>query len=259
MAQAGRRTAWLCSLGAVIVCAGVPAGAAASVAGAPAITSATAGQQRITVVFTKPQSDGGSHISSYRVTCRSSDGGAKAEKSGLASPITVGSVSVGKHYTCTVAAKNSAGFGTPSAPSAVVVPLAPPGKGLPDPPTAVSARPEIESIRVAFKNVHISGGAHVTGYLAICTSSDGGRQNRHANSITPITVKHLTAGKTYTCTVRVRGTQRGTARSPRRPTRSSRWPSTPLRPRPRTSPRPPACGASSSPSRSPHPTVVSGS
>jgi hypothetical protein len=72
---------------------------------------------------------------------------------------------------------------------------------LPDPPTQIHARADIEAVRVSFKGVYISGGAHVTGYLAVCTSSDGGRRNRQQNSIAPVTVNHLTAGKTYTCEV----------------------------------------------------------
>jgi titin len=122
-------------------------------------------------------------------------------QSGGKSPITVNGMSVGKKYTCRVAAVNKLGVGSASAPSSVVVPLAPPGKGLPDPPTQLHARAEIEAVRISFKGVYISGGAHVTGYLAVCSSSDGGRHNRQQNSITPITVNHLTAGKTYTCVV----------------------------------------------------------
>ena len=96
---------------------------------------------------------------------------------------------------------NKVGVGVGSKPTAVIIPLPPPGKGLPDPPTQVHAHAEITAVRVSFRGVYISGGAHVTGYLAMCTSSDGGRRNRQQNSITPITVNHLSPGKTYTCVV----------------------------------------------------------
>jgi hypothetical protein len=191
----------LVSAGAVSIAG--PAGAVVipTVPDAPTVTAATAGRQAATIAFTRPENDGGAPIVAFRVTCTSSNGGAKVTQSGGKSPIIVGGLAVGRKYTCRVAAVNKMGIGVASAPSPVIVPLAPPGKGLPDPPTNIHARAEIEAVRVSFKGVHISGGAHVTGYLAVCTSSDGGRHNRQQNSITPITVNHLTAGKTYTCQV----------------------------------------------------------
>ena len=77
--------------------------------------------RRIVVTFKKPASDGGERIVSYRVTCTSSNGGVKFAENGTKSPITVANLSASKTYTCTVAAKNRFGFGTPSAPSNAVV------------------------------------------------------------------------------------------------------------------------------------------
>jgi Fibronectin type III domain len=201
----GPRVRWTAGLCGVVVAGaaliGGPAGAAATVPDAPTITAATAGQQSATIAFTRPTSDGGAPIVAFRITCASSNGGATVTQSGGKSPITVGGMSVGKKYTCRAAAVNKLGVGNASAPSSVVVPLAPPGKSLPDPPTQLHARAEIEAVRISFTGVYISGGAHVTGYLAVCSSTDGGSHNRQQNSITPITVNHLTAGKTYTCEV----------------------------------------------------------
>ena len=197
-------TALCCGVALVCVSSGAThtsAGAAPTVPGRPTIISAQAGMQNATIAFKKPANDGGATISAFRITCTSSNGGATVTQSGAKSPITVNGLAVGKKYTCRVAARNKVGVGVGSKPTAVIVPLPPPGKGLPDPPTQVHARAEITAVRVSFRGVYISGGAHVTGYLAMCTSSDGGRRNRQQNSITPITVNHLSPGKTYTCVV----------------------------------------------------------
>ena len=95
----------------------------ASAPGAPAITAATAGVRSVKLTFTKPLSDGGAKITSYRAKCTSSDGGKPGARDGLKSPIVVGGLSAGKTYTCTVAARNRAGLGTASAPSTAVVTL----------------------------------------------------------------------------------------------------------------------------------------
>ena len=91
--------------------------------GAPAITSATAGVQSVSVAFTAPASDGGATITEYRATCSSSDGGVTRWEERNGSPILVNHLSGGKTYTCTVMARNKVGFGPPSAPSSAVVTL----------------------------------------------------------------------------------------------------------------------------------------
>jgi len=62
----------------------------------------------------------GAAISQYNVTCKSSNGGVTKTKSGKASPITVGTLTAGKSYTCRVTATNSRGTGAASAASAAV-------------------------------------------------------------------------------------------------------------------------------------------
>ena len=115
--------------------------------------------------------------------------------------MTVSGLSVGKSYRCVVAARNSVGLGAASKPSAIVVPLANPPKALPVPPKLIYARAEVKSARVAFVAIEASGGTRVTRYMASCTSSNGGNPNKQQRSISPITVNHLAAGKTYTCRV----------------------------------------------------------
>ena len=97
--------------------------AAGSPPGPPSIDSVSAGDGTITVAFSPPANSGGSPITSYTVTCTSSDGGSTGSKNGGKSPITVTGLTSGDTYTCTVDASNAAGPGTPSgASNAVTLP-----------------------------------------------------------------------------------------------------------------------------------------
>jgi extracellular elastinolytic metalloproteinase len=62
----------------------------------------------------------GAPITSYIVTCASSNGGVTGNKTGPASPITVTGLTVGKSYVCRVGASNSRGAGPLSNPSAPI-------------------------------------------------------------------------------------------------------------------------------------------
>ena len=186
---------------AVVALLSAPVGAAATVPGPPSIVSVTPQARAIKVSFKRPAHDGGASISSYRATCTSSNGGATVSQSGGQSTVTVSGLSVGKSYRCVVAARNSVGLGAASKPSAIVVPLANPPKALPVPPKLIYARAEVTSARVAFVAIEASGGTRITRYMASCTSSNGGNPNKQQRSISPITVNHLAAGKTYTCRV----------------------------------------------------------
>lgn len=92
-----------------------------SAPGAPTGVSAVAGNALAVVSFTPPANNGGSAITSYRVT--SSPGGITA--TGTASPITVTGLTNGTTYTFTVAAINAVGTGASSAPSNAVTPSGP--------------------------------------------------------------------------------------------------------------------------------------
>jgi hypothetical protein len=113
------------------------------------------------------------------------------------SPIDVRDLTGGKTYTCTVVARNKVGFGPASAPSNAVVTLG----TVPGQPTNVSANAGFRSVRVKFTRPADNGGARITRYRATCTSSDGGVTRSHNNEHSPIVVRDLTGGKTYTCTV----------------------------------------------------------
>ena len=86
--------------------------------GAPTSVAAVPGNQRATVSFAAPASDGGDPVNSDTVTA--SPGGAAA--SGVSSPITVTGLTNGTSYTFTVVATNDVGTGSSSAASNAVTP-----------------------------------------------------------------------------------------------------------------------------------------
>jgi mono/diheme cytochrome c family protein len=73
------------------------------VPGAPTLNTATGGNNKITLAFTAPASDGGSSITSYTATC----GGITGTGSG--SPVTVSGLTNGMSYSCSVTATNPVG------------------------------------------------------------------------------------------------------------------------------------------------------
>lgn len=93
---------------------------AATAPGAPTGASASAGDAQIDVSWADPANDGGSAISGYLATC--TDGTNNFNATGTTPPITVGGLTNGAAYTCTVSAINNVGTGTPSAPSNSVTP-----------------------------------------------------------------------------------------------------------------------------------------
>jgi len=83
--------------------------------GTPTVVKVASGSLKNT--FTAPMSNG-APITSYSVTCASSNGGVTKTTTGAASPITVTALSAGKTYRCSVKATNSRGTGPQSGLSA---------------------------------------------------------------------------------------------------------------------------------------------
>ena len=82
--------------------------------GAPTVVRPVSGSLKNT--FAAPMNNG-APITSYSVTCASSNGGVTQTKTGPASPITVTGLTPGKSYVCRVSATNSRGTGPLSNPS----------------------------------------------------------------------------------------------------------------------------------------------
>jgi streptogramin lyase len=71
----------------------------------------------------------------------------------------------------------------------------------PDAPAIGTATSRNVGASVTFTAPTDDGGAPITGYTAVCTSSDGGVPGSASGPASPIVVGGLTNGKTYTCTV----------------------------------------------------------
>jgi mono/diheme cytochrome c family protein len=94
----------------------------------PTIGTATPGNDQATIAFTPPSNTGGTAITGYTATCTPTGLG-----TGMVSPITIGGLTNGTTYTCSVTATNSAGTSGPS--GTVMVTPAP----TPTAPTITSA------------------------------------------------------------------------------------------------------------------------
>jgi hypothetical protein len=168
------------------------------------ITSAVAGVQNATVAFTAPAEDGGTPVFAYTATCRSANGLLTASRSGKASPLVVGAMSVGAPYTCRVAARNAVGLGAFSAASGVVVPLLSIRRARPGAPIDVQAIAAIDGIQIDFllapEPPHTRG---VTESRGKCESSDGGIRGERRVHRVALIVGLLTPGKAYRCEVQV--------------------------------------------------------
>ncbi len=193
-------TAWLCGVlmvGAFV--GGVSTGASAgttslAIPGAPKITAVTPEVRSISIAFSKPASDGGARISNYRGVCTSSNGGLTGTHQGFSSPLTVGGLTAGKTYTCTVAAINKVSIGPASKPSASVVTL----PTVPAAPSLTKLTPGFHNVSVSFK-ANNSNGAPITNYRVTCKDDDGWRS--HQGFTSPITIACVNGAETYTCTV----------------------------------------------------------
>jgi hypothetical protein len=126
----------------------------ATAPGAPSGLVATAGNASASLSFTAPASNGGAAITGYVASCT----GASATRTaiGAASPITVGGLTNGIAYTCTVLATNALGNGTASAAVSVT-----PGAG----PQAAFTMAQTLSDGAQRTTLAFSGLAMMTGNL----------------------------------------------------------------------------------------------
>ncbi|HWS46375.1 MAG TPA: fibronectin type III domain-containing protein [Acidimicrobiia bacterium] len=138
--------------------------------------------------------DGSDAILGYGVTCNSSNGGV-TQSGSAAVPVAVAGLTTGKTYTCLATAANLIGTSAISTRSrsfvAAVAPAAPALRGV--------AR-GANSANIVF-TTPANNGSPITGYVATCTSSDGGAIRSAAGTKSPIIVTLLSNANTYTCAV----------------------------------------------------------
>jgi hypothetical protein len=157
--------------------------------GQPTNVRAKAGNAQATVSFKLPR-NGGRPITVCTAT--SKPGGLTG--TGAGSPINVSGLTNGTAYTFRVTATNAAGTGKASEPSNKVTPAT-----VPDAPTIGTAEAGDGDAKVSFSAPASNGGSRITSYTV---TSSAGQRGRGAKS--PITVKHLTNGDSYTFTVTAR-------------------------------------------------------
>jgi extracellular elastinolytic metalloproteinase len=162
---------------------------------APSVTASTPSTGAVAVAFTSDPSAG---ITSFNAECVSTDGGVTGTQSGPVSPLTVSGLTTGKTYQCHVMATNpigSSAFGAFGDPVQLPMLTAP---GAPVISSAKATSPK--KAKVTF-TLGSTGGSPVTSYSVTCQGKHGAKTRTKTGPASPITVKGLTPGKKYTCTV----------------------------------------------------------
>ena len=159
----------------------------------PTSVTAVSGNAQATISFTAPGVGG---VSSYMVV--SNSGSLLA--TGTSSPITITGLTNGTAYNFTVRVRYSDGTSKTSSSSNTVTPTA--AITEPGAPTIGTAVTATGQATVSFTAPASNGGSAVTGYTV--TSTPGG--TTATGTASPITIKGLTNGTTYTFTVRAQNT-----------------------------------------------------
>jgi peptidoglycan/xylan/chitin deacetylase (PgdA/CDA1 family) len=184
--------------------------------GAPSGVAGVAGDASVALSWTAPSSNGGSAITSYRITPYIGSTAQTAINTGsTGTSRTITGLTNGTAYTFRVAATNAVGTGADSTASAAVTPRAPTAPGT---PTGLAGTAGNQSVALNWTAPSSDGGSAITGYritpyigstaqTAINTGSTG----------TSRTITGLTNGTAYTFTVAATnavGTGTATAHTP---------------------------------------------
>jgi hypothetical protein len=178
---------------------------------APTAVSANPGSLKAVLTWKAPTVTNGAGVTSYVVSAIVA--GKVVKTITYSSPAltqTFSGLVNGTAYTFKVAAGNVAGVGPQSTSSASIVVGAPARPAKP-----IVTKVASGSLRVTF-TAPANNGAAITKYTVACTSSNSGVAGTKTGTASPITVTALTAGKTYSCTVKAtnsRGTGPASASS----------------------------------------------
>ena len=163
---------------------------------APTVTGSTPSIGAITVAFSSNAAAG---ITSHTAECVSTDGGVTGTASGAASPLTVGGLTPGKSYQCHVSATNPIATSAFGAFGDIVRVLAATAPGAPVISSAKAISPKKAKVTFTLAS---NGGSPVTSYAVTCSGKKGAKTKTKTGTASPITVKGLTPGKKYSCTVK---------------------------------------------------------
>ena len=160
-------------------------------AGAPTITSVTAGDGQLSVAFTAPSDTGGAAVSNYAYQL---NGGSWVLVGATTSPFTISSLTNGTEYLVRVRAVTSEGDGAASGP-ATGTPRTTPGA-----PTSVSGTAGDTFVDVAWTAPSSDGGASITDYVVQVKAGSGSWSTfaDGTSSGTSTRVTGLTNGTSYT-------------------------------------------------------------
>jgi phospholipase C len=172
----------------------------ATVPFSPIMQSVTVGNAQATLQWREPVSDGGLPVKGYGVTpFLNGVAQTQAVFNSIAKTQTVTGLQNGKSYTFEVEARNSVGWGYPSAPTRPVTPGVPTAAGVP------SGTPGRSQVQLSWTAPVNNNGSPVTGYVVtpyIGTVAQTPRVFTSAATIEAIT--GLTDGTTYTFKVAAR-------------------------------------------------------
>ena len=181
-----------------------PVTPAATVPGAPSSVTAAAGDGKITISFTAPSSDGGAAITGYTASCAT--GSTTATGTGVASPITVGGLTNGTAYSCSVTATNRIGNSAAST-AASATPVAAVSVAADFPGDIVLGAPTDTSMRMKLYSVDRSGTLTIA-YKAATDASEtqSAPQNLVAGKVLEVTLNALRSNTAYQYRVILRQT-----------------------------------------------------
>ena len=173
--------------------------------GALTVTSVTYGPAAITVGYNQPTNTGSGALTTWALTCKSTNGGATvtaATSSSATTSLTASKLTAGKSYSCNLIDTNSGGYSTSAAvtlpvstgfatgfgrqASGLFIPDAAPAA-----PAAVTATRGNQSLVVTWSPPAANGGSALTGYVLTTTPS----------VTIPASCAHLVAASPKTCTL----------------------------------------------------------